>query len=211
MLLRFVECFTGEMMELPVVGSALPRRGNGFTRQLALWAFWLSGWWLEGKLPNLPKFVIVGAPHRSSWEFWLAMMSIYGLGLRVNWMAKHSLFRWPIGGIMRWLGGIAINRLERHGVVTQSVEEFARRPQMILALAPEGTRAKAGCPVAEWKSGYYHIAYGAQVPIVPAYVDNTRKRLIFGEPVAPTGDIDADSQALQAFYDQALVASRQST
>lgn len=197
-------------MELPAVGSALPRRGNRFSKWLALCAFKLSGWWLEGSLPNLPKFVIVGAPHHSAWEFWLAMMSIYGLGLRVNWMGKDSLFRWPIGGIMRWLGGIAINRKARHGVVTQSVEEFARREQMVLALAPEGTRAKAGCPVAEWKSGYYHMAYGAQVPIVPAYVDNARKRLVFGEPFEPTGNIDADIQILQAFYDQPLSAQRSS-
>ncbi|MEZ4661589.1 MAG: lysophospholipid acyltransferase family protein [Caldilineaceae bacterium] len=188
----------------------MPRRGNGVTRRLALWTFRLSGWWIEGELPNLPQFVIVGAPHRSAWEFWLAMMSIYGLGLRVNWMAKDSLFFWPIGGIMRWLGGIAIDRRAHHGVVPQSVEAFRQRPQMILALAPEGTRAKAGCPVAEWKSGYYHIAYGAGVPIVPAYVDYAGKRLILGPSFEPSGDIDADVQKLQAFYDQPRAPRRSS-
>lgn len=189
-------------MELPVVGEALPRRGNEFTRRLARGALRLSGWWIEGELPNTPQFVAVGAPHRSAWEFWLAMLCIYGLGLRLNWMAKDSLFVWPIAGILRWLGGIAIDRRVRHGMVTQSVAEFARRPQLILALAPEGTRAKAGCPVAEWKSGYYHIAYGAGVPIVPAYVDYAGKRLILGPSFEPSGDIDADVQKLQAFYDQ---------
>ncbi|MCE7985792.1 MAG: acyltransferase [Caldilinea sp. CFX5] len=187
-------------MSLPVVGEALPKRNLPILQALARFALARFGWRVEGTLPNLAQFVAVGAPHASSWDFYLGMMLIIGLGVRVSWMGKAALFRWPLGGIMRWLGGIAIDRKSRHNVVEQTVQHFATHPQLIVGLMPEGTRKRAGVPVKEWKTGFYYIATGAHVPILPIYIDNPGKRVIFGRLLMPTGDLAADLATLQQFY-----------
>jgi len=187
-------------MSLPIVGAALPKRNLPLFQALARFALARFGWRAEGRLPNLAQFVAVGAPHASSWDFFLGMLLIIGLGVRVSWMGKASLFRWPLGGIMRWLGGIAIDRTSRHNVVEQTVQHFATHPQLIVGLMPEGTRKRAGVPVNEWKTGFYHIAKGANVPILPIYIDNAGKRVIFGPVLMPTGDLTADLATLQQFY-----------
>lgn len=189
-------------MSLPVVGEALPKRNLPLFQPLARFALARFGWRTEGEIPNLAQFVAVGAPHASSWDFYLGMMLIIGLGVRVSWMGKDSLFRWPLGGIMRWLGGIAIDRTSRHNVVEQTVQHFATHPQLIVGLMPEGTRKRAGIPVKEWKTGFYYIAKGAHVPILPIYIDNPGKRVIFGPALTPTGDLDADLATLQQFYSE---------
>ncbi|MEZ4870601.1 MAG: lysophospholipid acyltransferase family protein [Caldilineaceae bacterium] len=187
-------------MTLPVVGDALPQRGNGLTKLLARAALRTSGWRIEGTLPDLPQFVAVAAPHQSSWDFFLGMLIIFSLGIRANWLAKHTLFRWPIGGIMRWLGGIAVNRTGRHNVVEQAVQAFNRRDQLIVGVAPEGTRRQAGCPVVEWKSGFYYIALGANVPILLLYIDNANRCFHFGPLIETTGDKEADLAKIQHWY-----------
>jgi 1-acyl-sn-glycerol-3-phosphate acyltransferase len=190
-------------MSFPRPGEALPKRNAPLLATLARMAFAWSGWRIEGTLPNLPQFVAIGAPHASSWDFFLGMMLIFGLDLHVSWMGKHTLFRPPIAGIMRWLGGLAIDRSGRHQVVEQIVAVFASKPKLIVALMPEGTRKRAGVPVTEWKSGFYYIALGANVPILPVCLDNHRKRVIVGPLLTPTGDIDTDLDKLQHFYSQA--------
>jgi 1-acyl-sn-glycerol-3-phosphate acyltransferase len=190
-------------MSLPTVGDAVPKRKLPLFQDLARFALARFGWRTEGEIPNLAQFVAVGAPHASSWDFYLGMMLIIGLGVRVSWMGKDSLFRWPLGGIMRWLGGIAIDRTSRHNVVEQTVQHFATHPQLIVGLMPEGTRKRAGIPVKEWKTGFYYIAKGANVPILPIYIDNPGKRVSFGPVLTPTGDLDADLATLQQFYHDA--------
>lgn len=192
-------------MSLPTVGDAVPKRKLPLFQALACFALARFGWRTEGEIPNLAQFVAVGAPHASSWDFFLGMMLIIGLGVRVSWMGKASLFRWPLGGIMRWLGGIAIDRTSRHNVVEQIVQHFATHPQLIVGLMPEGTRKRAGVPVKEWKTGFYYIAKGAHVPILPIYIDNPGKRVIFGSVLMPTGDLEADLATLQQFYHTAHV------
>lgn len=190
-------------MTMPQVGDAVPKRQAPLLQALARFAFDRLGWHVVGEVPNLPQFVAIGAPHTSSWDFFLAMMLIFGLGLRVSWMAKQSLFRWPMGGVMRWLGGLAIDRTGRHKVVDQVIEAFATQPTLIVALMPEGSRKRAGVPVQEWKTGFYYIALGAKVPILPLYLDNQRKRLRFGLPLTPTGNMETDLDQLQQFYTEA--------
>lgn len=187
-------------MIMPRIGDALPKRHMPLLQALARFAFGRLGWQVEGNVPNLRQFVAIGAPHTSSGDFFLAMMVIFGLGLRVSWMAKHTLFRWPLGPIMRWLGGLAIDRTGRHKVVDQVIEAFATQPKLIVALMPEGSRKRAGSPVKEWKTGFYYIALGAKVPILPLFLDNPGKRVIFGSPLTPTGAIEADLAQLQQFY-----------
>lgn len=186
-----------DQFSIPVLGDAIPRRGNQVTKWLALWVYRLSGWRMVGSLPNLPKMVIIGAPHESSWDFFLAVMTIFALGIRANWMGKKSLFRWPITNIMRWLGGIPIDRSARFGIVEQTVAEMNAHDQLVLALAPEGTRKRG----LDWKTGFYHIAYGATVPIVMVYVDNPGKTLLFGPILYPSGDLKQDMIRIRAFYD----------
>lgn len=187
-------------MNLPIVGDALPKRNLPLFQALARFALARTGWRVEGELPNRAQFVAIAAPHTSSWDFYLGMMVILGLGVRVSWMGKASLFRWPLGGIMRWLGGIAIDRTSRHNVVEQTVQHFATHPRLIVGLMPEGSRKRAGVPVTAWKTGFYHIAQGAGVPILPLYIDNAGKRVIFGPLFTPTGDLATDLATLQRFY-----------
>ncbi len=184
-------------MPFPVLGEAIPRRGNRFSRRIWQWLLLSAGWDLEGTLPNRAKFVIIGAPHTSNWDFCVAMAALHGLGLDARWIGKHTLFRWPIGGIMRLLGGMPVVRTERRGVVQSVVQTFDAADRLVIAITPEGTRKR----VERWKTGFYHIAVQADVPIIPAYLDYPRKRMGFGPPMLPSGDAIADVTALRAFYE----------
>lgn len=174
----------------------LPRRGNRFSKALASFLFRLFGWQVKGALPNLPKMVIIGAPHTSNWDFPLAMTFIFYLGVHFNWMAKKEFFVAPFARIWHWLGGVPIDRQASNGMVEQMVEAIQRRAKIVLAIAPEGTRSK----VTRWRTGFYHIAYHAHIPIVPVLVDYGRKTLTITAPFTPTGDVEADLPLLQARY-----------
>ena len=175
----------------------LPRRGNRFSKALANFLFRLYGWQVQGALPNLPKIVIIGAPHTSNWDFPLTMTLIFYLGVRFSWMAKKEFFVAPVAGLWRWLGGVPIDRQAANGVVGQMVEAIQQRAKIVVAIAPEGTRSK----VARWRTGFYHIAYNAGIPIVPILVDYGRKIVTITEPFIPTGDVEADLPLLQARYE----------
>ncbi len=178
------------------VGDALPKRGNAVTRVIAQLILALFGWRIEGEIPNLPKFVFVGAPHTSLWDMPLGMVVIWALGLRVYWFALHSIFRQPVGGLLRWLGGIPIDRRASHGVVEQMVVEYKRRDKYLLVILPTGKLARG----TKWKSGFYHIARNADVPIVPVAFDYGRKAMTFGPLFYPTGDLAADMGRLQSLF-----------
>ncbi len=183
-------------MALPELGDAVPKRGNRFSRGFWRAVFRLAGWDFEGEIPNLPKFVIIGAPHTSNWDFPVAMAFVFAIGLDARWIGKHTLFRRPFGGFMRWLGGTPVVRSERRGVVAQVIDVFAGQEQIVFGVAPEGTRKR----VDRWKTGFYHIAVGAGVPILPGYFDYPRKMVGFGPSFNPTGDMEADIEKLKAFY-----------
>jgi 1-acyl-sn-glycerol-3-phosphate acyltransferase len=156
----------------------------------------LMGWSIEGNLPNRAKLVIIAAPHSSNWDFVLGIALVFAMRLDVRFIGKTELFHGPLGALMRWLGGIPVDRSRPEGVVDDAVAGFAARTGMLLALAPEGTRR----PVDKWKSGFYRIALKAGVPIVPGYFDNAKRRLGFGAPFLPTGDAERDLATLRAFY-----------
>ena len=183
-------------MPIPTLGKAIPARGNRFSRGLGRAVLKRMGWDIKGELPNLPKFVVIGAPHTSNWDFVLAIAALLALGLDARWLGKDTIFRPPFGPLMRWLGGIPVNRRARHGVVAQTVAAFAQRDRFVVGVAPEGTRKR----VERWKTGFYHVAQGAGVPIVPAYFDYPHKVLGFGSPFEPSGDLEADIAHLRAFY-----------
>jgi 1-acyl-sn-glycerol-3-phosphate acyltransferase len=154
------------------------------------------GWRVEGALPETRKFVFIAAPHTSNWDLPFMLATAYILGVRISWMGKHTLFQGPFGWFMKALGGIPVDRTSPHGLVRQVAERFQQAHTLILAIPPEGTRKK----VAYWKSGFYHIARSAQVPIALSFLDFGRKRAGLGPLIMPTGDIRADMDQVRAFY-----------
>ncbi len=156
----------------------------------------LRGWRFAGERPSFDKFVAIGAPHTSNWDFMLFLSVVSHFRIRARAIGKHSLVRWPFGGLMRRLGIIPVERDSGQGLVEQMVDEFAAAESMALTIAPEGTRRAAEY----WRSGFYHIAVAARVPIVCAYIDAENKVAGIGPTVHPTGDIEADMEIISSFF-----------
>lgn len=159
-----------------------------------------KGWKLEGALPETRKFVIAGAPHTSNWDFVFFTGATRELGIQPNFMGKHTLFRWPMKRFMEDMGGIPVDRSKRANYVEQVAGEFARRDELALVVAAEGTRRTDGT----WRSGFYHIAQAAGVPIVPTWVCNSTMRLGFGPALVPSGDYGADLMKIAAYMRSVL-------
>lgn len=179
--------------ELP---AHMPTLRDGMRRALCRLALRAAGWGLDGQFPDLARLVLIAAPHSSWWDgFWGLLMKV-AIGADVRFMGKQELFRTPLGGTLRTLGGIPIDRGATKGVVEQMIEEFARRDALWLGVAPEGTRK----PVARWKSGFWHIAHGAGVPILPVAFHYPTKTIVIGAPLTTSDDMAADVTRLRAFY-----------
>ena len=163
---------------------------------LAHWFLKLAGWKVEGKPPRDTPFVLIAAPHTSNWDLLYLLAFAAVSDIKIFWLAKHSLFYPPIGWLMRALGGIPIVRHKNSNVVDAMVEEFSSRKELVLVVPTEGTRSR----VEYWKSGFYHIAVGASVAIVPSYLDYGNKRGGFGPALNPTGNTTADMQYFREFY-----------
>lgn len=161
-----------------------------------LW-MWIFGWSIAGEVPDGKKFVFIAAPHTSNWDFtfMLAVAAIFKI--RVSWMGKDSLFKKPFGGFMRWLGGIPIDRSRNRGIVAQMVELFENSDELSVVIPPSGTRSKDD----HWKSGFYRIANGAQVPVVCTYLDFKHKEAGVGLSFVPTGNVTADMDRIREFYE----------
>lgn len=181
---------------LPPIGDQVHRRGNFVTKTIAVVLLRLTGWRFEGQLPNLRKFVIIVAPHTSNWDFPVGVMAMFALGIRGTFLGKDSLFKPPFGPLFRWLGGVPVDRTSKNNVVDQTIAYFERREQMILALSPEGTRKR----IDKWRTGFYWVAVGAKVPIVPVAFDFPRKRFVINEPQTMTGDPERDIPHLRGFF-----------
>jgi 1-acyl-sn-glycerol-3-phosphate acyltransferase len=154
----------------------------------------MMGWRVEGDIPDLPKMVLIVAPHSSNWDFIVGVAAKAAMRLRVRFLGKDALFRFPLGYVMRYLGGIPVDRSTANDVVASVVEEFGRCTRMLLAVAPEGTRK----PVSRWRTGFYHIARGAAIPILPIAFDWNTKTIRIAEPFSPTGDLEADLRELRS-------------
>jgi 1-acyl-sn-glycerol-3-phosphate acyltransferase len=173
---------------------------NTLMRGLSRLGLRLLGWRTEGMTPDeiaaYPKFVLIAAPHTSNWDFPITLMVCFVLRLKVYWMAKSSLFAWHIGWLSRWLGGIPIDRSASNNTVQSTIAAFAARERLAVIVAPEGTRGK----VAHWKTGFYHMAHGAGIPIALAYLDFRHKTGGIGRMFHTTGDIARDMIEIQQFY-----------
>ncbi|MEZ5440634.1 MAG: lysophospholipid acyltransferase family protein [Lysobacterales bacterium] len=183
--------------KLPPMQPAIPRwSGRWLWRILGWLIVHASRWRVTGEFPNRARLVVIAAPHSSAWDGVFGIAAAMTLGLRPTWMAKDSLFRGPLGWLLRQLGGVATDRSNPSGVVGQTVAALRQSPAMWLVLAPEATRRK----VAKWRTGFYHIAVGAGVPILPVYFHYPERRIGIGELFHPTGDMDADLRALYEIY-----------
>ena len=186
-----------DFLNVPALGEAIPRWGNRFTRKIARGIMRRLGWRFAGTVPNLPKMVLIAAPHTSNWDFPLAMVLLIALQVRVYWLGKHTFVNGPLKPLLRWLGGVAVDRRAAFGVVGQTVEAMQQREQFLLGLAPEGTRSL----VPHWKMGFYFIAQAANVPIVPIALDYGRKTIAIGEPIWPEVGETAVLTQLRTFYE----------
>ena len=156
----------------------------------------LRGWQLPHGPATPAKYVLILAPHTSNWDFLLMLLVVLKLRLELYWMGKNSLFPFGIGWLMRWLGGISIDRAKSHNVVNETVRQYREHESLVILIPPEGTRSK----VTTWKSGFYHIANMVEVPILLGYVDAANKEAGLVGFFTPTGDIEKDMQEIRTFY-----------
>jgi 1-acyl-sn-glycerol-3-phosphate acyltransferase len=178
------------IFDTPLVTPLLRAGSHAFLRA--------TGWRIEGALPpEAAKSVFIAAPHTSNWDLPYTLMCAFVLDLHIRWMGKASLFRFPFGPVMRWLGGMAVRREQSNNLVAASAEALrSAEGALQLVVPPEGTRGKTR----RWKTGFYFIAQQAQVPIILAYMDYTDKRAGLGPLFRPTGNLEADMAEIKRFY-----------
>jgi len=165
-------------------------------RRLLLAMYRARGWRALGQVPEPRRFILIAAPHTSNWDFVNFLGLTADLGLRAHFMGKLSLFRWPLGGFMKQMGGVPVDRRGGGNVVEQMVAEFARRAEFMLTVAPEGTRGKT----AKWRTGFYQIALAAKVPMVVGFMDYGTKTGGLGPLIWPSGDFRADMMKVLEVY-----------
>ena len=165
-------------------------------QRLAHFILRLIGWRTHVLNPRLKRYVLIGAPHTSNWDFMIMLLLMGAEQLPLRFMGKDSLFRGPLGPLMRALGGIPVNRGERTKLVDQVASKFDEYEDLIIGIAPEGTRSKTS----HWRTGFYYIALKAQVPIAMAYLDYGNKIIGVGPSFIPSGDIHADFEIIREFY-----------
>ena len=181
---------------LPEMGPSVPRRGWSIGRALGRSVMWVAGWSFEGSIPDLAKAVIIVAPHTSNWDFVIGAAGMLALDLDLRFLGKHTLFKGPMGVLMRGLGGIPLDRARSSGVVDEMAARIKSSDHLLLAIAPEGTRGK----VKRWKTGFHGIARGAEVPILAVTLDYGRRQIRFRKPFTPSSDVEADVEELQEFF-----------
>lgn len=164
--------------------------------RISYWILTKLGWTLQVDMPDIKKFVAIAAPHTSNWDFPLSILAAKAVKIKVCWMGKHSMFRWPYGWFFRAIGGTSVRRDDGQNYMQQMADLFNRSEELVLALAPEGTRSKKD----HWKTGFYYIARAANVPILMAYLDYGKKQVGIGGMFYPSEDIEETFAQIREFY-----------
>jgi 1-acyl-sn-glycerol-3-phosphate acyltransferase len=182
--------------QIPRLGPSVPRAHGRLAGALGRFMMGVRGWRVEGEIPDLPKLVMAVAPHTSNWDFLTGLWVKLALRIGARFVAKHTLFFWPLGPVMRWLGGLPVDRAAAAGFVDETARMVRDAAAFVLVVAPEGTRRRA----LKWKSGFYRIAVDAAVPILLAGFDYPRKVVFFGPLFQPTGDYEKDLAAIRSHF-----------
>jgi len=164
--------------------------------RISMWILNMLGWSVQADLPEVKKFVAIAAPHTSNWDFPLGILAAKAMRIEIHWMGKHTLFRWPYGRSFRAIGGTPVHRDHGQNYIQQMANLFTEHEELILALAPEGTRSKTD----HWKTGFHYIARAANVPVLMCYLDFANKQVGVGGLFYPTDDIEADFHQIRQFY-----------
>lgn len=157
---------------------------------------WLFGWKVAGGVPDTNKMIIVAAPHTSNWDLIFLLGAAFTFHLRINWLGKDSLFKTGFGWLMRWTGGIPVDRSKSNNMVASLAEDIGQRDSCAIVIPPAGTRARTEF----WKSGFYWVARGAEIPLVCGYLDYAKKEAGLGLCFMPTSDVARDMDRLRDFY-----------
>ncbi len=176
--------------------ASMPQLRAHAGRRLVRWFVTACGWKLRGDFPDVARLVLIAAPHSSWWDGVWGLLIKIAIGADVSFMAKRELFVGPLGWILRQLGGIPIERSATRGVVEQISARFRSQPKLWMGIAPEGTRK----PVKKWRSGFWHIARAAGVPILPVYFHYPERTIGIGPLFHTSDDAEADIQRLREFY-----------
>lgn len=171
-------------------------RNSWLAKTLGRLVLKITGWKVSGVLPVEPRSVIIAAPHTSNWDFVFLIAATSALGVRIHWLGKDSLFNHPLGFIMHWLGGIPVNRSKRTRLVSQIAERFQSQVSLHLVIPPAGTRAHKD----RWRSGFYHIAQSAKVPVIFGFLDYPKKLAGISEAMPLSGRLQEDMDRIRAFY-----------
>lgn len=185
---------------MPNANPPRPTLLSRLVQRILLWLYRWKGWRTSGTPPASRKCIILGAPHTTNWDFVFFLGFARELGVKPSFMGKTSLFRWPMTRFMHDMGGVPIDRTRSGNYVDAVAATFAARDELALVIAPEGTRSDGGA----WRSGFYHIAHRAGVPIVPAWVNHDTMVGGIGPEIMPTGDYAADLAKIRAFYESVL-------
>ncbi|MEI8074354.1 MAG: 1-acyl-sn-glycerol-3-phosphate acyltransferase [Bacteroidota bacterium] len=166
-------------------------------RKLFVWLFKLKGWTMDVNLPEgYERCVVIAAPHTSNWDFLYSLAVFFHYNLPIKYLAKKDLFRWPIKGMMERTGGLPVVRNKKNKLVDDMIQLFKDNDQLMLAIPAEGTRSW----VDKWKTGFYHVAIGANVPILLGYLDYKKKVAGFGPLIYLSGDAFQDANKIKDFY-----------
>jgi len=188
----------------PHMSEHSPRMGNAFTRAMGSFFLKLTGWKLVGRMPDEPKFVIIGVPHTSNWDAISASLAMLASGFKYTFLIKKEWFFWPAGPIFRALGGYPVDRSKGKNVVEQLVKLFEEEDKVCVGFPPEGTRSK----VEKYKSGYLRAAYAADVPVFICAFDGPNKKVVLDRLFPLTGDLQKDNAAIKAYVDETWTGVR---
>ncbi len=185
-----------QKLEKTLAGDALPKHWPVWLSRFSAWVLRQWGWQAEGELANRNKLIISIAPHTSNWDFFVGLLVLFTLRMKISFFGKHSLFVPPIGGFLRFIGGIPVERSKAHGMVGNIAAKIRQVDKMVLVLAPEGTRK----PVYPWKSGFMQIARAANVPVQLVAFDYRRKTIVFGPVLEQIENVEHQMETTYAFY-----------
>lgn len=178
------------------LGNLVPKRNGSIVPPISSWLMKVAGWRTVGEIPNISQAVVLALPHTSNIDGVYALPSLFALDIKISIMGKHTLFKVPVlKQLLQWMGIIPIDRSDKGSVLQTSIDKFKNGEPLFLGLSPEGTRDYTE----SWKTGFYYLALGANVPILPVALDYNTKKVRFLSLVYPTGDIEAD---LPKIYEQ---------